>query len=39
MEQRALVEKLMVTQLVKKLPAVYEKRWFITVFEKARCYS
>jgi hypothetical protein len=33
---RALLEKLIVTQLVKKFPALYETRRFIAVFTKAR---
>jgi hypothetical protein len=33
---KALLEKLIVAQLVKKLPIYYETRGFITVFTKAR---
>jgi len=36
---RVILEKLMVTQLVKKFPASYENRRFITVFTRGRHWS
>jgi len=36
---RILPEKLRVTQVVKKFPAFYGTRWFITVFTSARTIS
>jgi hypothetical protein len=36
---RGLLEKLTVSQLVKKFPALYENRWFITAFTTARHLS
>jgi hypothetical protein len=35
---RVLLEKLIVTQLVKKFSAFYGTRWFITVFTKDPIY-
>jgi hypothetical protein len=35
-QRRALLEKLIVSQLVKKFPAFYRTRRFITVFTRAR---
>jgi hypothetical protein len=37
--EKSLLEKLIVTQLVKKLPAFYGTRRFIAVFTKARYWS
>ena len=39
MEQRVLLEKLTVSQLVNKFPAFYVTRWFITPFTCARHLS
>jgi hypothetical protein len=36
---RVLLEKLIVTQLVKKFPAFYGTRRFITVFKRAHHWS
>jgi hypothetical protein len=36
---RALLEKLTVFQLVKKIPAVNGKQWFITSFKRAHHLS
>jgi hypothetical protein len=36
---RAILEKLIVTQLVNKFPALYGTRMFITVFTTARHWT
>jgi hypothetical protein len=33
--EKVLLEKLLVTQLVKKLPTFYGNQWFITMFRRA----